>query len=200
MTWASLTLLPLVHRLPGLDVLGVPPADHRRRDTRLHRTVEAPVLKRTQRSPVDRGCGALGGDAPLPDRDGCCGVVIVRLHDRVGGRAGRHRRVRHHRPGHPQRSLGAWPLSILLALWVIRALAHWLQARLVPARRDRGDRRPVRPGAAHGDRAATASAGRRSATTPRSSSPADSTACGRTSPPTCPRCSWPASSPRPRSW
>ena len=45
-------------RLPGMDVLGVPPAHLGRRDPRSDRTVEAPVLTRPTRSPSTRGCGA----------------------------------------------------------------------------------------------------------------------------------------------
>ena len=93
----------------------------------------------------------------------------------------------------------AWPLSILLALWLLRALAHWLQGRLS----QRGATAVIADLSGQVLRSVTALPPRQlatDATRPRWSSPVASTACGRTSPPTCPRCSWPASSPRPLSW
>ena len=77
MTWASLALLPLVLILPGLDVLGVPQADQRRRDTRLDRIVEAPVL--TAHACPDRPAAVarLGGDASFPCRRTVCGVLTA---------------------------------------------------------------------------------------------------------------------------
>ena len=61
----------------------------------------------------------------------CCGVVISGCAIASAIVLAHHRRRRHHRPGHPPRwATGRGPLLILLALWTVRAAAHWLQARL----------------------------------------------------------------------
>ena len=110
-------------RIPGLDLLGVPPPNHRRRDPRIHRTVEAVELNLLRE--------ALSGDAALPRRIGGVRCRHQRHHDRVGRGAGAHRGRRRSPTRQPARSAHwAGPLWILVALWVIRTLAHWLQGRL----------------------------------------------------------------------
>ncbi len=73
---------------------------------------------------------ASDGDAALPRRIGGLRCGHQRHHDRIGRGAGADRRGRHHQPGNTQVEHWAGPLWILVALWVIRTLAHWLQGRL----------------------------------------------------------------------
>ena len=71
------------------------------------------------------------GDAALPGRIGGLRCGHQRHHDRVGRGAGADRRAASITDP-ASRSLAHWagPLWILVALWVIRTLAHWLQGRL----------------------------------------------------------------------
>ena len=69
--------------------------------------------------------------APLPGRRGGLRSGDLRLRDRLGDRAGE-ASSRASSPIPRRATLRAWlgSLSILLALWVVRTVTHWLQARL----------------------------------------------------------------------
>jgi ATP-binding cassette, subfamily C, bacterial CydD len=114
--------------------LGFPATDLGRTDTAAHRPAEACVLSAkasASRAPLDPrlwrasvalrryliaavGCGVVISGCAIGSA-----IVLASIVARVVGDAS-------------ARSPRAWlgPLSILLALWVIRTVAHWLQARL----------------------------------------------------------------------
>ena len=120
MTWAALIFTPLVIALPGVDVLGVPPTHLRRPDPDADRTVAAPDVN----SPLPRDARHLAASA-------CCGVVITGVGHR-GARCVLAHVVAGVITDPGSRTLGHWAgsLWLLLALWTIRAIAQWLQARL----------------------------------------------------------------------
>jgi ATP-binding cassette subfamily C protein CydD len=104
-----------------VDVLGVPPPDHRRRDTRIHRAGEAIDLNLLRASTAMRRflaasvlCGVVISGATIASA-----VVLAHL---VAGVI----------TDPATRTVAHWagPLWILMALWVIRTVAHWLQGRL----------------------------------------------------------------------
>jgi ATP-binding cassette, subfamily C, bacterial CydD len=113
-----------------MDVLGFPATDLGRADTAAYRPGEACVLS-ASRAPLDPrlwrasvalrryliavvGCGVVISGCAIGSA-----IVLASIVARVVGDAS-------------ARSPRAWlgPLSILLALWVIRTVVHWLQARL----------------------------------------------------------------------
>jgi ATP-binding cassette subfamily C protein CydD len=114
-----------------VDVLGFPATDLGRADTGLHRSGEACVLSANSRAPLDPrlwrasvalrrylvaavGCGVVISGCAIGSA-----IVLASIVARVVGDAS-------------ARGPRAWltPLSILLALWVVRTVAQWLQARL----------------------------------------------------------------------
>ena len=108
-------------RIPGLDLLGVPPPNHRRRDPRIHRTVEAVELNLLRSSTAMRrflaasvACGVVISATTIASAVVLAHIVAGVITD----------------PG--TRTVAHWaaPLWILVTLWVIRTLAHWLQGRL----------------------------------------------------------------------
>ena len=126
-------LRPADRRLPGMDVLGFPATDLGRTHPGADRSGEASVLSaKDSRAPAP-GPATVAGiacAAPLPGRRRGLRSGDLGLRNRLGDRAGERRRRVVTDPS--ARNLRSWlgPLSILLALWVIRALTHWLQARL----------------------------------------------------------------------
>jgi ATP-binding cassette subfamily C protein CydD len=104
-----------------VDVLGVPQADHRRCDTRIDRAGEAIELNLLQASTAMRrfltasvACGVVISGATI-------GSAVVLAHVVAGVITDPATRTVAH---------WATPLWILLALLVIRTVAHWLQGRL----------------------------------------------------------------------
>jgi ATP-binding cassette subfamily C protein CydD len=121
-----------------VDVLGFPATDLGRTDTTAHRPGEACVLSAKDALPVSRpgspldprlwrasvalrryliaavGCGVVISGCAIGSA-----IVLASIVARVVSDAS-------------ARSPRAWlgPLSILVALWVVRTVAHWLQARL----------------------------------------------------------------------
>jgi ATP-binding cassette, subfamily C, bacterial CydD len=104
-----------------LDVLGVSPPDHRRRDTRIHRADEAIELNLLRTSPAMRrflvasvACGVVISGTTIMSAVVLAHMVAGVITDPAS------------------RSLAHWanPLWILVALLVIRTLAQWLQGKL----------------------------------------------------------------------
>jgi ATP-binding cassette subfamily C protein CydD len=101
--------------------LGVPPPNHRRRDTRINRAGEAIELNLLQASTAMRRflaasvvCGVVISGATIASAVLLAHIVAGVITDSAS------RTVAH----------WAGPLWILVALWVIRTVAHWLQGRL----------------------------------------------------------------------
>src|SRR5262249_12945838 len=114
-------LAPTGAHLPGVDVLGIPSPDHRRRDTRIHRAGEAVELNLPQASPAMRrflaasvACGVVISGTTIASAVVLAHIVAGVITDPAT------RTVTH----------WAGPLWILVALWVTRTIAHWLQGRL----------------------------------------------------------------------
>jgi ATP-binding cassette subfamily C protein CydD len=104
-----------------LDVLGVPPPDQRRRDTGVHRPGEAVELNLLQTSTAMRRflaasvvCGVVISGATIASAVVLAHVVAGVITDPAS------RTVAH----------WAGSLWILVALWMIRTVAQWLQGRL----------------------------------------------------------------------
>jgi ATP-binding cassette subfamily C protein CydD len=115
-----------------VDVLGLPATDLVRTDSRAHRAGKARVLTtRASHAPLDPrlwrastalrrylaaavGCGVVISGCAIGSA-----IVLASIVARVVGDPS-------------ARGARAWlgPLSILLALWAVRTVAHWLQARL----------------------------------------------------------------------
>jgi ATP-binding cassette, subfamily C, bacterial CydD len=104
-----------------VDVLGVPAPDHRRGDPRIHRTGEAVDLNLLQTSPAMRRFLAASVLCGLVISGTTIASAVVLAHIVAGVIT---------EPG--TRTLAHWaePLWMLVALWVIRTVAHWLQGRL----------------------------------------------------------------------
>ncbi|MBE1546106.1 ATP-binding cassette subfamily C protein CydD [Mycobacterium sp. OAS707] len=107
--------------LPGLDVLGVSPPDHRRRHTGIHRAGEAVELNLLQASTAMRRflaasvvCGVVISGAAIASAVVLAHIVAGVITDPAS------------------RTVAHWAdaIWILVALWVIRAGAQWLQGRL----------------------------------------------------------------------
>jgi ATP-binding cassette, subfamily C, bacterial CydD len=121
-----------------VDVLGLPATDLGRSDTAAHRPGEARALSSKDTAPASKrgslldprlwrasaalrrylvatvGCGVVISGCAIGSA-----IVLAGIVARAVGASS-------------SRGLGAWlgPLSILLALWVVRTVTHWLQARL----------------------------------------------------------------------
>jgi ATP-binding cassette, subfamily C, bacterial CydD len=104
-----------------VDVLGVPAPDHRRGDPRIHRTGEAVDLNLLQTSPAMRRFLAASVLCGLVISGTTIASAVVLAHIVAGVIT---------EPG--TRTLAHWAerLWMLVALWVIRTVAHWLQGRL----------------------------------------------------------------------
>jgi ATP-binding cassette, subfamily C, bacterial CydD len=104
-----------------VDVLGVPPTDHRRGDTRIDRIGEAIELNPLLASPAMRRflaasvvCGVVISGTTIASAVVLAHVIAGVITDPT------------------TRTVAHWAgsLWILVALWAIRTLAHWLQGRL----------------------------------------------------------------------
>jgi ATP-binding cassette subfamily C protein CydD len=104
-----------------VDVLGVPPPDRRRRDTGIHRTGEAVELNLLQASTAMRRFLAASVVCGVAISSATIASAVVLAHIVAGIIT------------NPQaRTVAHWvdALWILVALWVIRTIALWLQGRL----------------------------------------------------------------------